>query len=130
MVWKYKINLRDIEVFDKIQKLQQIFIPEEVKELIMEANAATPEKYHFMVGGKEKALGAILSFNEKESDTDTIYTALKVVKDKNLFPFAIDPFGNYLCIDRKQGTVIYWEHETEDIFSTKKNLTEFLKALY
>ena len=52
---------------------------------------------------------------------DTVYPALEAIKDKNLLPFAIDPFGNYICyqLDRKQ--IVYWDHESEDRKSTRLN---------
>ena len=65
--WKYKIKVENTDVFSKIEKKRHISFPNELKELIIEANAATPAKYNFMVGNVEKVLGAILSFNQNEA---------------------------------------------------------------
>ena len=130
IVWKYKINLADRDVFAEIEKKRGIVIPDEVKDLIVEANAATPNKYNFMVKSSERVLGAILSFNKNEEDTDTVFTALEVVEDKNLFPFAIDPFGNYICVNLTTEEVVFWNHETGETSSTEKNINDFLKSLY
>ena len=46
--WKYKIELADANVFTEIENERHISFPNELKELIIEANAATPEKYNFM----------------------------------------------------------------------------------
>ena len=83
-----------------------------------------------MVGSTERVFGAILSFNKDEEDTDTVFTALEVIKDKNLFPFAIDPFGNYICMDLADEEVVFWNHETGEISTTGKNIDDFLESLY
>ena len=130
IAWKYKIDLVDKNVFSEIEKSRGIMIPSELKELIIEGNGATPEKYNFMVGNVERVLGAILSFNKNEQDTDTVYTALKAIENKNLFPFAIDPFGNYICLDLSSGEIVFWNHETGVVDSTGKQLNAFFEGLY
>ena len=59
-----------------------------------------------------------------------MFLALNVVDDKNLLPFAIDPFGNFICLDIKDNTVVYWNHEINEVSSTGKNLSEFIESLY
>lgn len=130
ITWKYKIDVADKNVFTEIENERKISFPVELKKLILEANAATPARYNFMVGNNERALGAILSFNRNESDTDSVFTALAVIDDCNLIPFGIDPFGNYICYSLKDSTVIFWDHETSRIDSTGKTLNEFIEALY
>ena len=130
MDWKYKIDVVEQNVFSKIEKKYGITISEELKALILMANAATPSKYNFILGTTEKVVGAILSFNEGETDTDTVYTALSAMEDKSLVPFAIDPFGNYICYSNNDNKVVFWDHETSGISSTKKGLSEFLNSLY
>ena len=128
MNWKYKIDVADREVFSDIEKKYGIVISEELRALILAANAATPSKYNFMLGTRERVLGAILSFNR--GDSDTVYTALSTVEDRSLFPFAIDPFGNYICYSNKDNKVVFWDHETNVLSSTEKGLSEFLNSLY
>lgn len=130
MIWKYKIEMKNPHAFEEVEALREIHIPEELKGFVMEHNAATPSLYHFMAGSTERVFGAVLSFDKTETDADTVYPALGAVKDKNLLPFAIDPFGNYICyqLDRKQ--IVYWDHESDEVTSTGKNLSEFLESLY
>ena len=130
IVWKYKIDLANESVFDEIQNERGIIIPDDLKKLIIEENAATPDKYNFMVGSTERVFGAVLSFNKNEEDTDTVFIALEVVDDKNLFPFAIDSFGNYICLDLTTEDVIFWDHETGEVSSTQKSLENLLESLY
>ena len=44
MNWKYKIELDNKGVFSEIEKDRGIKIPKELEELVVNANAATPEK--------------------------------------------------------------------------------------
>lgn len=130
IVWKYKIEIADVSVFAEIEKARGIKIPDELRSFIMEVNAATPSKYNFMVGAVEKVFGAVLSFNRGETDIDTVFTALTSIEDKNLLPFAIDPFGNYICYSLKDKKVVFWNHETNRVSPTEKNLRDFLEGLY
>lgn len=130
MNWKYKIDVANPNVFSDLEKKYGIVIPEELRALIRTANAATPSKYNFMLGATERVVGAILSFNEGETDTDTVYTALSAMEDKTLVPFAIDPFGNYICYANKDNKVVFWDHETSAVTSTEKGLSAFLDSLY
>ena len=128
--WKYKIEVVNTNVFSEIEKERQISFPKDLKRLIIEANAATPLKYNFMANNVEKALGAILSFNRNEIDTDSVFTALDSITDTNLLPFAIDPFGNYICYSLKDNVIVFYEHETDVITTISKNLSIFLESLY
>ena len=130
IVWKYKIDVTNSGIFREIEKERCIKFPNELEIFIMENNGATPSKYNFMVGTVEKALGAILSFNRGETDTDTVFTALSSVENNNLLPFAIDPFGNYICYSLNDRTIVFWDHETNNVTSTEKNLRQFLEELY
>ena len=129
-VWKYKIAISDVCVFDEIEKERQIKFPEELKKFIMEYNAATPTKYKFMIGVTEKVLGAVLCFNRGEEDVDSVFSALCVVKDNNLLPFAIDSFGNYICYELSKREIVFLEHETEVVVSSQKELYDFINSLY
>ena len=94
IIWKYKIDVDDKNVFTEIENERKISFPAELKDLILNANAATPSSYNFMVGNNERVLGSILSFNRNERDTDSVFTAFAVINDSDLIPFGIDPFGN------------------------------------
>lgn len=130
IIWKYKSDLLNQDVYTRIESERGIEIPSEIKELISEANGATPSKYRFVADDKERVLGSMLSFNENEPDSDSVFTALIVVKDTNLLPFGIDPFGNYICYNLSTQSVEFLDHENGNISSTGKNLNEFLESLY
>ena len=43
MNWKYKINLKDKNIFNDIEERYDIIIPNGFKRFIIDNNAATPE---------------------------------------------------------------------------------------
>lgn len=63
ITWNYKIDLVDEGVFSDIEKERNMQFPEKLKSLIKEGNAATPDKYKFMVNMTEKVVGAVLSLS-------------------------------------------------------------------
>lgn len=128
--WKYKIDISSLDVFDEIEKEYGITIPKEIREFIAAHNGATPEKYHFMIGTTEKVFGAVLSVNKGETDTDTIFTALRTIGSKELIPFAIDPFGNYICFSNAEESIVFWDHENDGKFKTGLSLKDFITSLY
>lgn len=130
IIWKYKIEVTDLSVFKEIGEKYGKDFPQELKDFIIEANAATPSKYRYMVGNNERILGAILSFNRNEKDTDSIFTALLAMDNNELIPFGIDPFGNYICYSLDDGVIVFWDHETGKTIPVERSLNNFIESLY
>ena len=126
--WKYVIAVSTENIFEEIEKAYTVNFSNELKKFILAHNAASPEKYHFVVNGIERVFGAVLSVNKGEEDVDTIYTAFRIMNKKEMIPFAIDPFGNYICCLNNE--VLFWEHETENIISTGLDFSSFIESLY
>ena len=122
--------MKNLQAFADVEKFRGILIPEELKNFVAEHNAATPSRHHFMVGATERVFGAVLSFEKNETEADTVYPALEAVEDKNLLPFAIDPFGNYICYQLNEKQIVYWDHENDAVTTTGKSLKEFIESLY
>lgn len=127
--WKYKIDLSDNAISTLTEKYG-IYIPDDIVELLEKANAATPSKTKFMLKVDEKVLGAILSFNPGETEADSFESAMNIGFEKNIVPFGIDPFGNYICYNTNDNTIIFFEHENDSFFVVADNLNEFIKMLY
>lgn len=128
--WKYKIELDSDGVFEKMESALNEKIPEDLKRFVREHNAATPSAHKFMDGNSERVFGAVLDFNDKDTGTDLAIVAMKSVGDNTLLPFAIDPFGNYICLDLENQVVLFWDHETNDRTRVSETLDSFLDSLY
>ncbi|MBF1046254.1 MAG: SMI1/KNR4 family protein [Peptostreptococcus sp.] len=127
--WKYKVDLHD-RALEKISNKYGIKIPDDLVELLKKANGATPTKTKFMVKVDEKILGSILSFNLKESEADSFEVAMKIGFDRNIIPFGIDPFGNYICYDTNNGNIIFFDHEENLSTIITNSLKKFIDILY
>ena len=127
--WKYKIELSDNALSD-ISSKYQVVIPDDLKELLMIANAATPSKTRFMLKVDEKVLGAILSFNPNEKEADSFESAMNIGFEKNIVPFGIDPFGNYICYNTTDKSILFFDHEEDSLEKVASSLEEFLGMLY
>lgn len=127
--WKYKIELSDNALSD-ISSKYQVVIPDDLKKLLMIANAATPSKTRFMLKVDEKVLGAILSFNPNEKEADSFESAMNIGFEKNIVPFGIDPFGNYICYNTTDKSIMFFDHEEDSLEKVASSLEEFLGMLY
>lgn len=127
--WKYKIELSDNALSD-ISSKYQVVIPDDLKKLLMMANAATPSKTRFMLKVDEKVLGAILSFNPDEKEADSFESAMNIGFEKNIVPFGIDPFGNYICYNTTDKSIMFFDHEEDSLEKVASSLEEFLGMLY
>ena len=127
--WKYKIDL-DKDALATISSKYNVIIPEDLTKLLEKANAATPSKTKFMVKVDEKILGAILSFNPDETEADSFGSAMSIGFEKNIIPFGIDPFGNYICYQANDGKIVFFDHEEDSLTLIADSLSEFLDMLY
>lgn len=127
--WKYKIDLEDNALSEMVSKYQ-VSIPDDLRALLKVANAATPSKTRFMFKVDEKVLGAILSFNPNEKEADSFESAMIIGFDKNIVPFGIDPFGNYICYNTDNGNIMFFDHEEDNLEEVALSLEEFLDKLY
>ena len=127
--WKYKIDLAD-NALSEISNKYQVIIPDDLKELLMVANAATPSKTRFMLKVDEKVLGAVLSFNPNEKEADSFESAMNIGFEKNIVPFGIDPFGNYICYNTDNGNIMFFDHEEDKLEKIVSTLKDFLNGLY
>ncbi len=127
--WKYKIDLVDDAIY-RMSNKYGVIIPNDLVKLLEVANGATPSKSKFMLKVDEKLLGAILSFNPDEHEADSFETAMIIDFDKNILPFAVDPFGNYICYNVNDGTIVFFDHEENSISIIATSLKDFMSMLY
>lgn len=127
--WKYKIDLAD-NALSEISSKYQVIIPDDLKELLKAANAATPSKTRFMLNVDEKVFGAVLSFNPNEKEADSFESAMNIGFEKNIVPFGIDPFGNYICYNTDNNCILFFDYEEDCFEEISASLGEFLSRLY
>ena len=132
-VWNYKQPLIDSAAFEKFEQQYNVRIPEELKTFVVEHNEASPEKDAFDSESGEHLFSDVLRFDSGETRKVTAYDAMEEIQNKELIPFAKDPFGNYICLSLKDGTVRLWDHEDHETGTTAmagRNLQDFIENLH
>jgi hypothetical protein len=128
--WKRVKPLKDsIEDFEKEQG---VIVPAVLKEVIALHNGGRPSPEIIKTAaGKEVEIKSLLSFNKQ--DTETIYNVIGYFKERykgTLLPFASEPSGDYFCMNLNELTIVYWEHETNEVSKVSDSLNEFMGGLY
>ncbi|MDY2997908.1 MAG: SMI1/KNR4 family protein [Faecalimonas sp.] len=128
--WRFKIELKDQTIFETIQQDMSKKFPDELKDFIIDHNAASPDQNSILINGIERIVNSVLSFNKKEEEATTYFSVSQVIGDKTIIPFASDPFGNYFCYLLKSEKIGYYDHEEQKICETSLSLKEFIDDLY
>jgi len=125
MRWKFVRKLENKHSIEVVEKRLGIVFPEEFKSLVLLFNHGTAVPASFDTEHlRGKSFGEILNFN-LDSEWN-ILSEYELIKDKlplQVFPFAGDPGGNYLCFDYRgideRPTIVFWDHE--QIFEIEDN---------
>lgn len=120
VVWKFAENMDEIgENIKKVEENFDITFPEDFIDVVRNNNEGSPRPNCFYINENEETFNNLITFdlNSKYSILN-VYDSIKIRLVDRVFPFARDPFGNYLCFDYRNGdnpTVVFWEHETASI---------------
>lgn len=134
ILWKYEKPLADGRILEEIEKKYNFFIPEDLKQAIIKHNGGVPDLCRFDLGKeKEKVFGGFLSFFADAIDSFFEFVDLFVNESNDsleLFPFGLDPAGNFFCVDREKN-IVFWFHEIEDcVIKICDSFSDFLELLY
>ena len=130
--WKYVVPLRTGKEIEALETRYSYSLPEDLKACVRAHNAGMPSLSKFDLGEtKEMVFGGLLSFNE--GDDDSVYDIIgrfEVEQGKRLsmFPFGIDPFGNFYCV--KESKVVFYDCEIEKTRVISDTFSDFLNMLY
>lgn len=130
--WKYVSPLKVGTEVEMLERKYSNLVPADLKECIKRNNGGMPSLSKFDLGEKKGMIfGGLLSFNE--GDDDSIYDFIEEfeTEDKTrltMFPFGLDPFGNFYCI--KENKVVFFDHESNTVLPIASTFTEFLGVLY
>lgn len=132
MKWKYAKNLKSVNLINDFERLVKYNFCDAFKECIITNNGGKPSKSIFDTNkGKEHELKSFLSFNKE--DKETVWRAFewaeKETKNKYV-PFGIDNFGNMICFDKNNDSVIFINHENMSVELIANNFEKFIDVLY
>lgn len=128
MQWRHVSPLKNSSSISMVEKTYGYTLPSDFKSCVMQNNGGTPSKYILKRPENEYVFSGLMSFNK--DDTDNVYNAIKLFAKNGtlkVFPFGMDPFGNYYCFDR--GKVVHYDHETDRSKVVAKSFTDFIRGL-
>lgn len=107
-------------------------LPQDYIDCVKINGGASVLPEEFNVGNVERCFGSLFSFDEESSEYIVKkYEIYKLALPQNVFPIAIDPAGNLICLDYKNNTenpiVVFWEHENageKEMLMHQEGLTE------
>lgn len=115
--WKYgsKILKDDIIVLEKELGIKY---PKEYAELVLNFDEASPtlDCWDILDGEKEKVFDHLISLSSE--NINNVFNTYMILKNEfgisSLIPFAVDPFGNYICFLNTNMKVYYYDCDNFD----------------
>ncbi|WP_162257242.1 SMI1/KNR4 family protein [Paenibacillus sp. Soil724D2] len=100
----------------RVEKQLNISFPRDYVECVLHNNGGQPIPDIFdFEGHKGSVMNALIHLNsEEDMHVIDVYEKIKDRLPQSIYPFADDPFGNYLCFDYRYGNspvIVYWDHE-------------------
>lgn len=127
--WKFSVPLEKDGVLEDFERDYGVSIPTDLKRIIINHNAAIPDKDTFDYPTKGMVFAGLLSFNH--SDEETVYMAASQFFQNGklqLLPFATNGFGDFLCL--KDTKVVLWNHENNSTEDIADSVESFLNLLH
>jgi cell wall assembly regulator SMI1 len=138
-VWELVQPLEDEATITEMERLLGVPLPQEYVDCVRQYNRGYPSFELFLTkSGKERVFSNLLNYNKmSETNIFIMYDLFMSDNEKHseLFPFAGDPFGNYICFDMRTDpwVVVFWNHEVgadDAVDAVADSFTEFLGMLY
>lgn len=130
--WKYVNPLKEGSEVDMLELKYCYKLPEDLKKCITENNAGVPSLPTFDLGKSAgMVFGGLLSFND--GDINCIYDYIYLFETKNgkrlkMFPFGLDPAGNFFCVEDNK--IVFYNHETDGTTVICNTFTQFISMLH
>ncbi|HFS0969471.1 TPA: SMI1/KNR4 family protein [Pseudomonas aeruginosa] len=126
---KHNISQADIEAFEE---LASISLPPAMRKFILAHNNGRPRPNRFDTAlAQGRLFDKLLSFNRNDlENVFNTHNTLGTQLPAQLVALGLDPFGNYICLDKHSLNVVFWVHETGTHEATGKPWTQWLDALY
>ena len=128
MEWKYVKELKDKTVIENLEKISNITIPTDLKQLIIKYNGGRPNKNVFdTTCSKERVMKSLISYNKEDKENIYLYTEFF---DEKLLPFAVTEFGDIVCYNLNTNIIELYLHEQDKCEKICDNIIEFFDRLY
>lgn len=127
--WLFPEPVQNMSILDMIQREFCITLPRSYIDGIEQFNGAYPECSRFMTKeGNERTVKCFLSVNQ--GDDDNIWDMNLDAVTCDYVAFAMDDFGNSICFSKKDLSIWFWDHETEQAERVADGFDVFIASLY
>ena len=123
---------RDLTTEDLIQVEREfnINLPDNYKDNIKGINGGALVSAYVLVDGVGKVSYSRNVPLNKEAKANIFEIGKYVLKDEKIFfPIAGDGFGNYFCLNLKENTIVFWEHESDKVVYVCDTFTQLLSKI-
>lgn len=134
IVWKYDEPLTDENLITEFETKSGFTFPPSYRSLVIEHNGARPDKKIFNTDSDEgHVFGNLLSFNKADTKNLNIWETNKNMPtdiDSKYIAFAMDAFGNWICFNAEDGSIVFIDHDNSSIENISNDFDGFLNSLY
>ena len=128
--WRYVKPLEDKNQLVETERTFGSYFGSAYVLAVIENNGGRPpvDSYNTNLT-KERTIKSLLSYNK--DDFGNIYKAIQIV-DKirdDVFPFATDDFGNYICFRKKDSSIVFLDFETGELEKITDSFQDFLEII-
>lgn len=132
MKWSFVLPLESESSIERYETLTKYMLPASFKECVRRFNGGYPSDECFDTDkAEERAMKSLLSFNQETGEN--VWTMYRLnCKDygERYIPFAIDNFGNLICFDRTDDSVVFLDDEVLEVEYVADSFDDFIDALY
>ena len=134
IVWKYDEPLTDENLITEFETKSGFTFPPSYRSLVIEHNGARPDKKIFNTDSDEgHVFGNLLSFNTSDTKNLNIWETNKNMPsdiDSKYIAFAMDAFGNWICFNAEDGSIVFIDHDNSSIENVANDFDAFIDGLY
>lgn len=134
IVWKYDEPLTDENLITEFETKSGFTFPPSYRSLVIEHNGARPDKKIFNTDTDEgHVFGNLLSFNKADTKNLNIWETNKNMPsdiDSKYIAFATDAFGNWICFNAEDGSIVFIDHDNFSIENVANDFDAFIDGLY
>lgn len=125
--WKYIKPLKSADSILNFEKQYDYTYPDEFKTCVLINNGGRTNRCVFKTkSGREYVMKSLLSFNK--DDRENVWNIRQFMFNKYL-PFAIDNFGNMICFNIVDDSVVFINCEIQSVEYIADDFVKFLNLL-
>jgi len=130
IIWKYGKPLSDVKFIENIEKELNVKLPSAYVEIVTQHDNSRPNLDCFKAEkGREYVFGYFFTLK----NDDFLRCCKSFMTDcgfPNFMPFADTPNGDDICFDIRDWSIVYVNHETNEIEKVAPSFSDFLEMLY